>query len=70
MSLVMIESSKLSAFAFSSDIASGPAGVLAVAGLTQQHVQYHSNLGNRQGWGIFFFPTCFQKANSTPKCDT
>ncbi len=59
MSLVMVKPSKLSAFAFSFDIASRPAGILAVAGLTQQHVQYSPNLRNRQSRGIFFFPDVF-----------
>ena len=54
MSLVVIKPSKLSAFAFSFDIASCPAGISAVAGLTQQHIQYHPNLRHCQGRGIFF----------------
>ena len=49
MSLVMIEPSQLSPFVFSFETASRPAGILAVAFLTQQHVQQSPNLGNGQG---------------------
>ena len=64
MSLVMIEPSKLSAFAFSFDAASDPSGIPAVAGSTQQYVQYNSNLWNRQSRGIFFSPDEFPQSKT------
>lgn len=61
MSLVMIKSSQLSAFAFSLDTASGPTGTSAVAGLAQQHIQDRPDLRHRQGRGIFFSPAVSPK---------
>ena len=61
MSLVVIKPSQLPAFAFSLDTASGPAGISAVAGLTQQHIQDRPNLWHRQGRGIFFSPAVSPK---------
>ena len=61
MSLVMIKSSNLSPLAFSLDTAFRPAGIFAVAGLTQQHVQNTPNLRNRQSRGVFFSPVAFHK---------
>ena len=64
MSLVMIEPGQLSPFAFSFYITSRPAGIFAFASLTQQHVQYSPNLGNRQSRGVFFSPDVFPESKT------
>ncbi len=65
MSLVMIESSKFSAFAFAFDPTCRPSRIRSVAGISQQHVQHRPNLGNRQSRGIFFSPDAFPESKTT-----
>ena len=64
MLLVMIKPSNLSPLVFSLDTAFRPAGISAVAGGPQQHVQNTLNLRNRQSRGVFFSPAGFHKSKT------
>ena len=56
MSLVMMKTSQLSAFASSLDKVAGPVGIALIARSPQPQLQQSTNQGHRQGRGVFFFP--------------
>ena len=64
MLLVMIKPSQFPPFAFAFDTACRPAGIVAVAGIAQQHVQQRPDLRHRQRRRIFFFPAAFPKSKT------
>ena len=57
----MMKTSQLSPLAFALYKTYCPAGISAVAGLTQQQVQQRANLRNRQCRRIFFYPAGFHE---------
>ena len=64
MSLVMVKPSQFSPFAFAFDTTCRPAGIVAVAGISQQHIQHRANLRNRQRRCVFFSPGAFPESRT------